>query len=114
MRPTGSLAHCHTIFECSGAKMADDTLTTTGICAPSFPSTVLTITETATWQSLRVGLSGESVLWNRIKIGGDVAYLPYARFDGLDNHWLRDVPTWFAQWGTGRGACRLNLSPLTS
>jgi hypothetical protein len=43
------------------------------------------------------------VFWNRVKIGGDVAYLPYVRFDGLDNHWLRDVPTWFTQWGTGRG-----------
>ena len=78
-------------------------LPASGICAPSFPSTVLTITETTTWQSLRVGLSGDSVFWNRVKIGGDVAYLPYVRFDGLDNHWLRDVPTWFTQWGTGRG-----------
>jgi hypothetical protein len=82
---------------------AELALPASGICAPSVPSTVLTITETTTWQSLRVGLSGEAVFWDRVKIGADVAYLPYARFDGLDNHWLRDVPTWFTQWGTGRG-----------
>jgi hypothetical protein len=36
-------------------------------------------------------------------INGDVAYLPYAQYSGLDSHLLRTPTTYFPQDGTGRG-----------
>jgi hypothetical protein len=72
-----------------------------GICAPAEPIGTLTITQTARWQSLRVGYGGETMLMDRVKISGDVAYLPYVSFDGRDDHWLRDVPTFFGQQSRG-------------
>jgi len=43
------------------------------------------------------------VIWDRWGINGDVAYLPYAHFSGLDTHWLRTPTAFFPQDGTGRG-----------
>ena len=59
------------------------------------------ITETDTWQSLRVGLAGDLWITPRWRISGDIAYLPYVRFDGIDNHWLRSLVS--QESGTGRG-----------
>ena len=69
-----------------------------GICAPSVPNSVLAITQTAEWKSLRLGYAGELMLTDRVKVTGDIAYLPYVQFDGRDDHHLRDVPTFFTQW----------------
>ena len=40
---------------------------------------------------------------DRLAINGDVAYLPYARFTGLDSHLVRMPVAFFPQDGTGRG-----------
>ena len=75
-----------------------------GICTPSVPATVLVITQTAKWQSLRIGYAADTMLTESVKIGGDVAYLPYVAFDGRDDHWLRDTRTFFDQRSrNGRG-----------
>jgi hypothetical protein len=54
-------------------------------------------------------------VWDRFWIGGDVAYLPYARFDGLDTHLLREPVAFFPQDGTGRGVqAEIRLSYLVT
>ncbi len=71
-----------------------------GICAPPVPAGTLTISETSKWQSLRVGYAGEVMVTDRVKLTGEVAYLPYVSFDGRDDHWLRPG-TFFTQWSRG-------------
>jgi len=53
------------------------------------PLSTLSITESDTWKALRVGLSGEAMMTERVKVAADVAYLPYVNFEGLDTHWQR-------------------------
>jgi opacity protein-like surface antigen/outer membrane protease len=65
------------------------TVSTALICVPSFGPGVLAITETAKWQALRLGFAGEVMLWDRVRLNGEVAYLPWVRFDGHDQHPLR-------------------------
>lgn len=89
--------------------------TESGVCAPPVESGRLAITQAATWQSLRLGITAETRIWNRFKIGADVAYLPYVRLDGLDSHWLRDPAVFFPQHGIGRGVqAELLLSYLVT
>ncbi|ABD88336.1 outer membrane beta-barrel protein [Rhodopseudomonas palustris] len=49
------------------------------------------ITESNHWQSLRVGLSGEFAVSERLKLSVDAAYLPYVSFRGVDDHVLRSL-----------------------
>jgi opacity protein-like surface antigen/outer membrane protease len=60
-------------------------------CVPALPDTILVITENNTWKSLRVGVNGETMITDQLKIGADVAYLPYVVFYGTDNHVLRNL-----------------------
>jgi opacity protein-like surface antigen len=58
-------------------------------CIPNVPATgSANITEDDTWQALRIGVSGEAVLTDRMKITGEVAYLPYVNFSGVDHHFF--------------------------
>jgi hypothetical protein len=50
---------------------------------------------------LRVGLSTQTMLTPQLKLTGDIAYLPYVKFSGVDNHWLRALV--IDESGTGRG-----------
>jgi opacity protein-like surface antigen len=61
------------------------------------------LTQDETWQSLRVGVSAVARIWDRWGINGDVAYLPYGQYNGLDTHPQRDPVTFFPQGGTSRG-----------
>jgi opacity protein-like surface antigen len=70
-------------------------------CVPSISNTIQVITEDDTWKSLRVGVNGETMITDRLKIGADVAYLPYVTFDGIDNHVLRNLIS--PESATGRG-----------
>ena len=60
-------------------------------CVPAIPGSVLSITENDTWNSLRVGVSGDTMIGDRFKLGADVAYLPYVAFNGTDDHVLRSL-----------------------
>jgi opacity protein-like surface antigen len=73
------------------------------VCDPPISTNVSSITQDDTWQSLRVGVSAQTTLWDRFGIDGDLAYLPYAHFSGLDTHWLRQPVAYFPQEGSGRG-----------
>jgi len=70
-------------------------------CVPPIANSILGITENDKWQSLRVGVAGELMVFDRLKLSGDLAYLPYVRFDGTDNHILRTIVS--PESGTGRG-----------
>jgi len=58
-------------------------------CDPAAPPRQLTLQEEDTWISWRLGTSAELMLTPRLKLSGDVAYLPYVRYAGVDNHPLR-------------------------
>jgi opacity protein-like surface antigen len=55
------------------------------------PTSQAVISEQDTWDSLRVGAAGETMLADRWKLSGDVAYVPYTKFTGTDQH-LERVP----------------------
>jgi hypothetical protein len=59
------------------------------------------ITETDKWDSLRVGVAANWWITHSLKINVDAAYLPYVRFSGFDNHWLRSLI--INESGVGRG-----------
>ncbi len=60
------------------------------ICAPGDVAPgALTLSENERWQGLRLGVSGDYWVTSAIKLTGDATYLPYANFEGFDNHWLR-------------------------
>ena len=61
------------------------------------------LTQDETWQSLRVGVSAVATIWDRWGINGDVAYLPYGQYSGLDSHWQRVPTAFYPQTGTSRG-----------
>ncbi len=76
----------------------------TSVCAPnSWPVSTLTISETQTWQSLRLGLLAEGMVGNRFKLSAEAAYLPYANMTGFDNHWLRPTINPLPEYGDGNG-----------
>jgi opacity protein-like surface antigen len=70
-------------------------------CVPALPSSTLAVTETDSWQALRLGMSGDFMLTDRLKLSADVAYLPYVSFAGLDDHLLRSIL--FPETGHGQG-----------
>ena len=55
------------------------------------------LTEDETWQSLRVGVSAVATIWDRFGISGDVAYLPYSQYSGLDSHLFRGADHAFSR-----------------
>jgi hypothetical protein len=58
-------------------------------CIPSVPIPGSpNITENDTWRAARIGLAGETMLTDRLKISGEVAYLPWANFTGVDQHFF--------------------------
>jgi opacity protein-like surface antigen len=61
------------------------------VCSPALPSALLVLTENDSLNSLRVGLSGEVMLTDRLKVTADAAYVPLVSFSGLDDHLLRQL-----------------------
>jgi hypothetical protein len=60
-------------------------------CDADAPPRQLFLQEEDTWISWRLGTSAVLMLTPRLKLTGDVAYLPIVRFSGVDNHPLRVV-----------------------
>jgi opacity protein-like surface antigen len=61
------------------------------VCSPALDPTLLGLTENDTLNSLRVGLSSEVMLADRLKFTADAAYVPLVGFSGLDDHLLRQL-----------------------
>jgi opacity protein-like surface antigen len=70
-------------------------------CVPAIPGSVLGITEKDIWNSVRIGVSGEIMIADRLKLGADVAYLPSVELNGTDNHVLRTLISPESGAGTG-------------
>jgi opacity protein-like surface antigen/outer membrane protease len=67
------------------------------------PTSHTSIIEQGTWDSLRIGSSAEVVLFDRWKLSGEVAYVPYTKFTGTDQHLDRRPPLTIDEAGHGRG-----------
>jgi hypothetical protein len=59
------------------------------ICVPSIPSSVLAITEDAGWHSIRLGIAADVLLFDRLRLGAEAAWVPFSRLVSSDSHWLR-------------------------
>jgi opacity protein-like surface antigen len=58
-------------------------------CIPPVPTADNpAITESDQWRAVRIGLAGEAMVANQLKLSGEVAYLPYATFAGVDQHFF--------------------------
>ena len=58
-------------------------------CIPDVPTTgSAIISENDKWRAMGVGVSGETQLINRLRLSGDVAYLPVVNFTGVDTHFF--------------------------
>lgn len=67
-------------------QLAGDPVRCTG-AFDNFPA----LTDDNAFNSMRVGLSSEMTLTNRLKVSGDIAYLPRVTYSGLDSHNLREL-----------------------
>jgi opacity protein-like surface antigen len=61
------------------------------LCVPASPPSLLVITENNNFNSVRVGLSSEVMVSDRLKLTADAAYVPWVSFTGLDDHLLRQL-----------------------
>jgi outer membrane protease len=64
------------------------------------------ITENDKWRAARIGVAGEAMLTDRVKLSGEVAYLPWVHFDGIDQHFFGNsgiLAENFPESGNGRG-----------
>ena len=56
---------------------------------PDLPGSVPFISNDAIWQSLRLGAAFETRMASRTRLAIDAAWVPYARLQNDDSHWLR-------------------------
>ena len=49
------------------------------------------MTESDTWQALRLGTAVDFALAPRLTLSGEAAYLPFVSFEGTDDHVLRQI-----------------------
>lgn len=99
----GAFIGFHYFYEKMNAFGCTQTATNPFVCAPAFPTSVLVLSETAKWKSLRLGLAGDMMLTDRLKVTAEAAYLPYVKLDAIDNHWLRPEINPLAESGNGWG-----------
>jgi hypothetical protein len=53
------------------------------------PGTVKVITQSNTWEAMRLGLEGTFDVTDRLKLSAEAAWLPFVGLNGTDAHWLR-------------------------
>jgi outer membrane protease len=77
------------------------------VCQPPIPATIEAISQSNTYQSLRLGLDASVQLGERFTLTGEGAWLPYVSMKGSDTHWLRIAEGDFSgpipEGGTGQG-----------
>ena len=63
------------------------------VCAPagSVPANVMALAEDDRFNSLRLGVSAQVMLTDRLKLTAEAAYLPWVNFAGQDDHNLRQL-----------------------
>jgi opacity protein-like surface antigen len=75
----------------------------TGPDEPPTPPNVVRFQEIDKWHALRVGIASEMMLTDRMKLSGEVAYLPFVHFEGLDNHFRNPIVQFPATSNGGHG-----------
>lgn len=74
------------------------------ICAGSpYGPDMRVLSETGRWDALRIGLTGDVRLSERLSLGVDLTYMPFARLSAFDNHWMRPELGPMAENGRGFG-----------
>ena len=63
------------------------------VCVPAgfVPANVVALAEDDRFNSLRLGVSAQVMLTDRLKLTAEAAYLPWANFKGRDDHNLRQL-----------------------
>jgi opacity protein-like surface antigen len=63
------------------------------VCVPAglLPANFIGIAEDDRFNSLRLGLSAQFMLTDRLKLTADIAYLPFVNFNGQDDHNAREL-----------------------
>lgn len=84
----GAFVGFHYLYERFNA-MGCRQIAASTICDPAEPTSVGVISQDSRWYSLRLGLAGQVLLTERLKLTADAAWVPYAWFAGEDSHWLR-------------------------
>ena len=67
-------------------------LTQIGAADPLFtdaPANFAVVSKPESWRGVAIGLNSRTRLADRLRLEVDAAYIPYANFAGVDNHWLR-------------------------
>jgi len=100
----GMFAGYNYLAETVNAYGCTQTAANPDICVPAISSSVLAITEDAGWHSVRLGFAADVLVWDRLRLGIDAAWVPYARMSSTDTHWLRrDIFTPVNEPATGHG-----------
>ncbi len=71
-------------------------------CATPVPTSVYAISEDDVWRGIRLGIAADMQIVPRLTLSADAAYLPYVRFEGVDDHVLRTILS--PEWANGTGA----------
>lgn len=81
------------------------------ICTPGqVGSANLTISDSYSWEGVRLGISGALTLPHGFTISGDAAWLPYVALSGTNDHWLRmpgDFASGIPESGSGSSSFEL-------
>ena len=61
-----------------------------GVTPPQVPANQLILSRNDVWSSVRLGVAGDMMITDRLKVAADAAWLPWTSVNGsYDNHWLR-------------------------
>ncbi len=71
-------------------------------CVPALNDSIVVITDDQNWRTTRLGLRGEAVFFNRLRLVADAAWIPRFNFKSSDHHWLNPQP-WDILNGKGNG-----------
>ena len=69
----------------------------------AFPPNLALVSQTQSWRGVAVGLNTKTRLSERIRLEVDAAYIPYANYAAVDNHWARSIINPFLDPGHGWG-----------
>ncbi len=85
----GAFAGYHYYHETLNAQGCAQTAGNPDVCVPPIGDAILGITNDGVWHSIRLGVSGELMLTDRLKLSAEAAWLPYTVLSSSDTHWLR-------------------------
>ena len=75
---------------------------TSTFCTPTQSENLVYVTDDLTWHVARVGLRGEAVFFDKLRLVADAVWNPRFNFTSHDNHWLNLAP-WDKLPGKGSG-----------